>query len=49
MAKISPDGKKGFGGKCFIKDTEAMSFSNNSNAKTFFKTILEINNELRDS
>lgn len=49
MAKISPDGKKGFGGKCFIKDTEAMSFSDNSNAKTFFKTILEINNELRDS
>lgn len=50
MAKLCTDGKKGFGGKCFPKDVEALMFEaykKSKNAGGFFRNILESNDQLR--
>lgn len=50
MAKLCADGKKGFGGKCFPKDVEALMFEaykKSKNAGGFFRNILESNDQLR--
>ena len=50
MAKLCVDGKKGFGGKCFPKDVEALMFEaykKSKNAGEFFRNILESNDQLR--
>lgn len=50
MAKLCVDGKKGFGGKCFPKDIQALIFESNKQSKqagNFFRNILEANNQLR--
>lgn len=50
MAKLCADGKKGFGGKCFPKDVEALMFEaykKSEQAGVFFRNILESNDQLR--
>lgn len=50
MAKLCVDGKKGFGGKCFPKDVQALMFEADKESKQagdFFRNILEANNRLR--
>ena len=51
MQVPGPDGKKGFGGACFTKDTAAfVNFSSNIGKEiTLLKTAIQINNEIRSS
>ena len=45
MSAPGPDGKRGFGGACFPKDTSA--FSNYADGFTVLKEVIERNNEYR--
>lgn len=48
--KIAPDGQKGFGGKCFPKDMEAIAYAgteNNSDTR-FIKEAISFNKRIRE-
>ena len=51
MSVPGPDGKKGFGGACFTKDTAALiNYSNNIDVDmTILKEVVSANNKIRSS
>ena len=49
MSVPGPDGKKGFGGACFPKDTNALlNFAKLKNVKLeVLKKVIQVNNDIR--